>query len=124
MSSISNLVKKKSEVINAINYTRGKGNTTALINIIKNDKKAVLVVSSEVFKDRLIKKYELNEIKAQIVCYEQLREQTLGYNDIYYIFDNHVINILLSETKWALSDTENKLREISGQVNKLISDLV
>lgn len=123
MTLISNLINKKSRLLNAINYTRGKGNTTSLVNIIKNDKRAVLVVSSEVFKDRLIKVYELNDIKSQIVSFEQL-DKMLGYKDIYYIFDNHVINLLFSETKWALSDVEHKLIDIRVNLNKLIDDLV
>lgn len=105
----------KFEKLNSLRYLicrtpRGCGKTNSLINVVKNNYKAVLIVHSQHRADDLVKEYGLNKNKViSITNIKNFRD----FGDVWPILDHEVLDELLMD----YSGVYEKLRQLKINMN-------
>lgn len=98
---------------NVFYLNRQLGNTTSLITLLRQNDKAVLVVSDFCHADSLRKKNP-DIYPTRIVCLGDLN-YWLGRKDVFPIFDNNALHYLFKETSaklQLLQDTTKTLKNL------------
>lgn len=100
----------------AVNRGRGLGNTTALIKLLKENDKAILIVHSESFANNL--KRNRPELKNRIVRYTDTK-YWLGRSDVFPVFDNFALQSIFAETNAKLQLLEDTVKTLKNLENEL-----
>lgn len=103
------------EINTGIECTRAKGNTTALLDLLYRNEKAILVVNSYRHKVQIIE--ENCEFKNRILTVNELGK--IRGRDCFLVFDNSVLQSVICEAGEKLQKYGKNVEEIYELIKEL-----
>lgn len=109
------VLEKLKKINTGLEYTRAKGNTTALLDLLYSNERAVLVVNTYHHKMQILE--ENCEIEHRIITVNEIEK--LRGRDCFLVFDNFTIQSVINEA----GDKLQKFGENIEQVYELVREL-